>query len=487
MGVVYSARDSRTRRGSSPSRWSRSRVRARSWTGVSSGRPGSSSASATPTSSRSTRSVRARGSSTSPWSSSPGRRSAPGSAAPTARRFRLLLQVCEGMEYLAQRSIVHRDLSPDNIFVVGEAGRLVPKILDFGIAKDTTAEETLHNFTRTGLLMGKPQYWSPEQIGILPPGSKIDWRSDVYTLGVIFYRVLTRPLPVRGRHPLLVHLAPPPGAAPAARRSSRNAGAAAPRRRPGPPDDGEGARAPAEELPRGRPGPPGGDRRGAPPRTDLGPRPPRPRDAHVPDRPALRPGSDPSHGPAGGRADTPLREGVVPPRRHSRDRRSGTDCAPDGGEADGLRPRVRGDRRDPGPLEGPGPALAARTPSAARARRRPGLRGGRRRGPGSGGRGAATNRLRSPAPLPGRSDLRGPGGARPPGAHGAPVGPGSSASWTRGGRRRSSSGAISPPPSSSSWRRDAIASTSPRGRPAGRDRSTPRSAPAPRRTSPSTS
>lgn len=102
----------------------------------------------------------------------------------------LLVQICDGMEYLAARSVVHRDLSPDNVFVVEEADGLKAKILDFGIAKDTTAEETLHNFTKTGLLMGKPPYWSPEQIGTLPEGETIDWRSDVYTLGIIFYRVL---------------------------------------------------------------------------------------------------------------------------------------------------------------------------------------------------------------------------------------------------------------------------------------------------------
>jgi serine/threonine-protein kinase len=102
----------------------------------------------------------------------------------------LLVQICDGMEYLASRSVVHRDLSPDNVFVVEAGGSLQAKILDFGIAKDTTAEETLHNFTKTGLLMGKPPYWSPEQIGTLGEGEKLDWRSDVYTLGIIFYRVL---------------------------------------------------------------------------------------------------------------------------------------------------------------------------------------------------------------------------------------------------------------------------------------------------------
>ncbi|MEO6323821.1 MAG: serine/threonine-protein kinase [Thermoanaerobaculia bacterium] len=114
----------------------------------------------------------------------------------------LLIQICEGMEYLSSRSIVHRDLSPDNIFVIRDENRLLCKILDFGIAKNLAAEETLHDFTKTGMLMGKPQYWSPEQIGSLKPGEQIDWRSDVYALGVIFHRVLSGNLPFTAETPV---------------------------------------------------------------------------------------------------------------------------------------------------------------------------------------------------------------------------------------------------------------------------------------------
>ena len=131
----------------------------------------------------------------------------------------LLVQICDGMEYLASRSVVHRDLSPDNVFVVDDAGTLRAKILDFGIAKDTTAEETLHNFTKTGLLMGKPPYWSPEQIGTLEEGETLDWRSDLYTLGIIFYRVLSGHPPFFaespvGYIPLHLEANPPPLEAP---------------------------------------------------------------------------------------------------------------------------------------------------------------------------------------------------------------------------------------------------------------------------------
>lgn len=114
----------------------------------------------------------------------------------------LLVQICRGMAYLASQSIVHRDLSPDNVLVVNRDGHPSPKILDFGIAKDTTRDETLHDFTRTGVLMGKPQYWSPEQVGVLGPGESIDWRSDLYSSGVIFFRVLSGKLPFQAANPI---------------------------------------------------------------------------------------------------------------------------------------------------------------------------------------------------------------------------------------------------------------------------------------------
>ncbi len=130
----------------------------------------------------------------------------------------LLIQAANGMEYLASRGIVHRDLSPDNVFVVETGGEKTVKLLDFGIAKlfESAAAESL---TATGFFLGKVAYGSPEQLGSLGQGVPLDWRSDVYSLGVIFYQVLAGRRPFEGRAPVeyiaahLNHL-PPPVAAP---------------------------------------------------------------------------------------------------------------------------------------------------------------------------------------------------------------------------------------------------------------------------------
>ncbi|MCK6684179.1 MAG: protein kinase [Thermoanaerobaculia bacterium] len=134
----------------------------------------------------------------------------------------LFIQFSEGMHYLASRNIIHRDLSPDNIFVVPFEGDRVVKILDFGLAKDTGRTETLFQFTKTGLLMGKPPYWSPELLGNLPKGTKADFRSDIYASGVIFFRVLSAEYPFSGDTPYSyafahLHLKPRELVAPAGR------------------------------------------------------------------------------------------------------------------------------------------------------------------------------------------------------------------------------------------------------------------------------
>jgi hypothetical protein len=138
---------------------------------------------------------------------------------PWTETLPLLVQAAHGMEYLASRGIVHRDLSPDNILVIERGGDLIVKLLDFGIAKLFEHATGLESLTATGFFLGKVAYGSPEQLGALGHGATLDWRSDVYSLGVIFYQVLAGQRPFEGKAPveyIAAHLnaTAPPVAAP---------------------------------------------------------------------------------------------------------------------------------------------------------------------------------------------------------------------------------------------------------------------------------
>ena len=112
----------------------------------------------------------------------------------TAERLELFTQVCEGIQHAHQKAVIHRDLKPSNILVSQVDGRAEPKIIDFGIAKATgyrLTEKTL--FTELGAVIGTPEYMSPEQAD--STGQDVDTRTDVYSLGVILYQLLTGELP----------------------------------------------------------------------------------------------------------------------------------------------------------------------------------------------------------------------------------------------------------------------------------------------------
>src|SRR5438874_2264607 len=105
-------------------------------------------------------------------------------------RLELFVPVCRAVQHAHQKGIIHRDLKPGNVLVALYDGRPVPKVIDFGIAKATgprLTERTL--FTEYRQFLGTPEYMSPEQAEMSQ--LDVDTRSDIYSLGVLLYELLT--------------------------------------------------------------------------------------------------------------------------------------------------------------------------------------------------------------------------------------------------------------------------------------------------------
>ncbi len=111
---------------------------------------------------------------------------------PSEEAFHLLLQIADAIFYAHGKGIIHRDIKPDNILFRKDG---TPVVLDFGIAK---AMDSKTKLTKTGISIGTPQYMSPEQCN----AQKLDGRSDIYSLGVVMYEMLTGKVPYMAKDTL---------------------------------------------------------------------------------------------------------------------------------------------------------------------------------------------------------------------------------------------------------------------------------------------
>jgi serine/threonine-protein kinase len=110
----------------------------------------------------------------------------------------LLQQMCAGLHHAHELQIIHRDLKPENVMLVpadgGGAERAV--VMDFGLAKERRADPAIAKLTATGIILGTPEFMSPEQIR----GKPLDARSDIYALGIVAFEMFTGKLPFQGRN-----------------------------------------------------------------------------------------------------------------------------------------------------------------------------------------------------------------------------------------------------------------------------------------------
>src|SRR5713101_2614176 len=115
--------------------------------------------------------------------------------------IRLAVQALNGLEAIHRAGIVHRDISPENLMITRDDQL---KIIDLGVAK---GEEGDYAATRTGIFVGKLRYSSPEQLGFLPEGEKIDGRADLYSMAIVTYEMLTGrpPFEATSPHQYILH------------------------------------------------------------------------------------------------------------------------------------------------------------------------------------------------------------------------------------------------------------------------------------------
>ncbi len=110
----------------------------------------------------------------------------------------LMVQACRGLQHAHDLGVIHRDLKPENIMLVPDdaaTGGIRAVVMDFGLGKAIQPDPELVRLTQTGIILGTPEFMSPEQVR----GEKIDARSDVFALGVVAFELFTGQLPFTGR------------------------------------------------------------------------------------------------------------------------------------------------------------------------------------------------------------------------------------------------------------------------------------------------
>jgi serine/threonine protein kinase len=123
-------------------------------------------------------------------------------AMPPRLTVEISIQALHGLDHLHSMGLIHRDISPENIMLSQDHhGKLLVKVIDFGIAKSLAEGDSGQGLTQTGMFLGKLKYASPEQAGYLKEGEHLDPRSDLYSFGIVMYEMLAGRAPFQATNP----------------------------------------------------------------------------------------------------------------------------------------------------------------------------------------------------------------------------------------------------------------------------------------------